>query len=129
MHNVNQVTLIGHLGADPEEIETSTGNPMAKFSLATNHMRSGEQVTDWHSITVFGRQAETVLKFLSKGDCCCVQGRIRYDRVGEKPDVRYYTNIVAQRVVFLPSGTKPRGSGVTPGVSSSSFADSEAIPF
>ena len=61
---LNQCTLTGNLGQDPEVFYSSEGNPVASFSLA---FRSGKNRTGWIKVTVFGRLAEAAEKYLHKG--------------------------------------------------------------
>lgn len=89
MKDLNKVLLIGRLGNDPIRRETKTGRPVANFSLATSRLVSdGEPVeegeepgkreeTDWHSVVVWGRQAEVCYQFLRKGRMVYVEGALR----------------------------------------------------
>ena len=107
MAGINNVLLIGNLGNDPELKVTANGNHLTKFRLATNEKwkdKDGEQQekTEWHHITVWGRQAETAASYLSKGSQVCIEGRIQTrkydDREGKE---RWFTEIVARHVTFL----------------------------
>ncbi|MBM3329526.1 MAG: single-stranded DNA-binding protein, partial [Calditrichaeota bacterium] len=80
---VNKVILIGNLGRDPEISYLPSGMAVAKFSLATSDSRrkgdnEWEEITEWHRITLFGKQAETAGQYLSKGSQAYIEGRIRY---------------------------------------------------
>lgn len=117
MSSVNKVILIGNLGADPELRSTSTGTPVCEMRVATNESwrdKQGEQQerTEWHRIVVWGRQAESVAKYLSKGRSVYVEGRLQTrewtDREGQR---RFTTEIIASSVVFLGGG---RGGGGGP---------------
>jgi single-strand DNA-binding protein len=111
--SLNRVTLIGHLGQDPQLRYTPTGNPVCSLSVATDasytDRASGErkEAVDWHRVIVWGKQGSNCSEMLSKGRQVYVEGRLRtrsYDKDGE---TRYVTEIVAQRVQFL--GPKPNG--------------------
>ncbi|MFZ5980023.1 MAG: single-stranded DNA-binding protein, partial [Candidatus Zixiibacteriota bacterium] len=70
--SVNKVILIGRLGKDPELKYTPGGQAVANFSLATNRTWKGadgqrKEATTWHNIVVWGKQAETIKEYLSKG--------------------------------------------------------------
>ncbi len=104
---VNKVILIGNLGADPEMRYTPSGAAVCELRLATNESwtdRSGERQerTEWHRVVVWGKRAEVVSKYLSKGRQVYVEGRIRTrsweDKEGNK---RYTTEIIADTVQFL----------------------------
>src|SRR5216684_2160584 len=81
--SLNRVTLIGHLGQDPElrHLPTS-GQPVASFSVATDEAYTDKQGqrqerTDWHHIVVFGKAAESCKEYLKQGRQVYVEGRLR----------------------------------------------------
>jgi len=110
MSGVNKVILIGNLGADPEMRYTPGGAAVCELRLATNESwtdKKGERQerTEWHRVVVWGKRAEVVSKYLSKGRQVYVEGRIRTrsweDKEGNK---RYTTEIIADNVQFLGGG-------------------------
>lgn len=114
---VNKAILIGNLGRDPELRYTSTGTAVANFTMATsesfnNKKGEREERTEWHRIVCWGRTAELVAQYLSKGRTVYVEGRIQTreweDREGQK---RRTTEIVAQSVQFLGGRGGPGGPG------------------
>jgi single-strand DNA-binding protein len=122
---VNKVTLKGFLGKDVELRWTGSGpnaRAVATFSLATTESwkdAQGEKQerTDWHNVTVWGKQGENVAKYLKKGSSALVFGRIQYSSV-DKPGGHkaYFTNIVAEDVHFLDRGAgSGRPAGEDPG--------------
>jgi single-strand DNA-binding protein len=95
----NKVSLIGHLGKQPEIVKFGSGSQVAKMSLATNESyrdKNGEWIenTQWHNIIAWGKQVERVMKALAKGTEVLIEGRIVnrvYEtKAGEK---RYVTEI------------------------------------
>jgi single-strand DNA-binding protein len=87
--SVNKVILIGNLGRDPEMRYTQSGDPIANFSLATSEKwtdKSGQRQerTEWHRVEVFGKQAQVVRDYCSKGRQLYVEGSIRYDEWTDK---------------------------------------------
>jgi len=113
--------LIGYLGKDPEVSYTQGGTARARFSLATsetyNDRQTGErrEETQWHTVIVWGKQAENVGKYLSKGQLVTVEGKIQY-RTYEKNQVTHYvTEIKADRVIFMPKGSSRQETGRTDG--------------
>ncbi|MBI3133705.1 MAG: single-stranded DNA-binding protein [Bacteroidetes bacterium] len=108
MNNLrNKVQLIGNLGQAPEILKFENGNKMARFSIATNESyknAKGERVTDtqWHNVTVWGKQAETIEKFVTKGTEIAVEGKLvtrTYEtKEGEK---RWKTEIVAHEFLLI----------------------------
>ena len=61
------VTLIGHLGRDPEARYTPNGAMNVSFSLPTSIKRGDTETTTWWNVTVWGKQAETMLTLADKG--------------------------------------------------------------
>jgi single-strand DNA-binding protein len=116
--SVNRVILIGRLGKDPEIKYTPSGQALAKFSLATDETRKDAQgnrqtTTEWHSIVLWGKQAEFASEFLKKGRQVYVEGRLQTrtweDSQGGGQKSR--VEVIGDRFVMLDS--KP-GSGETP---------------
>lgn len=106
--SVNKVTLIGNLGADPEVSFLPSGDTVLNFRIATtmrwNDKATGEkkEETEWHRITLFGKLAESVGGFLSKGRQVYVEGRLRTRKWTDKDGVeRYSTEVVANVVQLL----------------------------
>jgi len=106
--NLNKVFLIGNLTRDPELRTLPSGTPVASFAIATNRVwknQQGERQEDvqFHNIVVFGRQAEIVSQYLTKGSLILVEGRIQarsWD--GRDGNKQYRTEIVAERIQFGP---------------------------
>lgn len=118
---VNKVILVGNLGADPELRSTQGGQPVCSLRLATTEKfkdRNGnlQDRTEWHSVVVWGRQAEIVNQYCRKGKQIYVEGRLQtrkwQDRDGKD---RYTTEIVADTVRFLGGGGRDAGEGGEPG--------------
>jgi single-strand DNA-binding protein len=106
--------LIGRLGQDPKLAYLPSGSPVVNFTMATDESyrdrQSGEQVerTEWHRITVYGRQAETCANYLSKGSLVYVEGSLRTRKwQAQDGSDRYTTEVIAQRVQFMDS--RPKG--------------------
>ncbi|WP_298995294.1 single-stranded DNA-binding protein [Flagellimonas sp. S174] len=103
----NKVQLIGNLGNDPEVIILENGNKLAKFSMATNESyknAKGERVTEtqWHNIVAWGKTAEIVENYLTKGKEVAIEGKLTsrsYEtKEGEK---RYITEIQCKELLML----------------------------
>lgn len=89
MASVNKVILIGNLGRDPEIRYTQSGEPIANFSLATSESwndRNGQRQerTEWHRVEVFGKTAQVVRDYLSKGRQVYLEGMVRYEEWTDK---------------------------------------------
>ncbi len=116
MASVNKVIIIGNLGADPDKRVTGTGQVVTNFNVATTDRwndKSGERQerTEWHTIVVWGQQAENWATYLSKGRPVYIEGSLRTRQWDDKEGVkRYTTEVVAQRVQFLGSPTGRNGA-------------------
>lgn len=124
---MNIVILNGRLGKDPEEFSAGV-----RFSVATTEHFGGEEKTQWHNVTAFGKTGEFVQKHFSKGKAINVQGRIEYFKKDE--DSPTYTNIIAERVMF-PVGDGKKGEDEERALAppkpkkSPKFDDDDDIPF
>ncbi len=103
----NKVQLIGNLGNDPEIITLESGKKLAKFSLATNESyknAKGERVTDtqWHNVVAWGKTAEIIESFVTKGKEVAIEGKLSNrsweDKDGNK---RYTTEVVCIELLML----------------------------
>jgi single-strand DNA-binding protein len=93
MASVNKVVLIGNLGRDPEVRYLPSGDPVANFSLATTESwrdKSGgkKEETQWHQVEVFGKTAEVVRDYCTKGKQVYIEGSIKYDEWTDKDGVK-----------------------------------------
>ncbi len=105
---MNSVVLIGRLARDPELSYTAnTQTAICRFTIAVDRPRrqGEEQGADFIRITVWGRQAETCDRYLSKGRQVAVMGRIQTGSYKNREGVTVYTtDVVADRVEFLGGG-------------------------
>ena len=112
---MNQVILIGRLARDPELSYTpNTQSAMCRFTIAVDRpRRQGEDAgAGFIRITVWGRQAETCDRYLSKGRQVAVQGRIQTGSYKNREGVTVYTtDVVADRVEFLGGGQGGQNGG------------------
>jgi single-strand DNA-binding protein len=88
---------VGRLGQTPELDHTQNNVPYAKFSIATERQFTKEDITDWHNVTAWGKTAETIAQHLKKGQEIYLEGRIEYNKVGDK----IYANVTADSFSFL----------------------------
>ena len=131
---MNNVVLIGRLTRDPELKYLPNGTANSTFTLAIDRgltrdqkeqcEANGKPTTDFIRIVVWGKQAENVANYLSKGRLVGVQGRIQTGSYEGKNGKVYTTDIVANNVEFLERGNKQEGipDGFTE-------ADNGDIPF
>jgi len=109
MYNLNKVMVEGNLTRDPEMKALPSGDNVTNFSVATNRVyndRDGnkQEEVEYHNIVVFGKQADNVAKYLTKGSGAYVEGRLQ-TRSWDKDGVKMYrTEVVADRVQFGSKG-------------------------
>ena len=103
----NKVQLIGNVGNDPEIKTFDGGKKVANFTIATNESyknEKGEKVdqTEWHKVVAWGKTAEIIEKFVTKGKEVAIEGKLTHrsyeDKNGEK---RYITEVVANEILLL----------------------------
>ena len=103
----NRVQLIGRVGQDPEVKTLEGGKKLATITIATNdvyYKENGdkEEQTEWHRVTAWGKTAEIIEKYVTKGREIGIEGKLTHrsydDKNGEK---RYVTEIVANEVLLL----------------------------
>lgn len=115
MAGLNKVQLIGNLGRDPEIRYTPSGVAVANFSIATSETWTDKNTqekktkTEWHRIVFWGRQAEVIGEYLSKGRQIFVEGKLQ-TREWEKDGIKRYTTEVVGRE-FLMLGQRGDNGG------------------
>ena len=119
--DINSVVLVGRLVRDAEMRYSSNGNAIASFSVALScSKKDGDQwVEESHffDVSYFGRGAEAVKPYLTKGKQIAIQGSLRQDR-WEKDGQRFSkVKIVANSVELLGSRSSSQG-----GAGGSSYA-------
>ncbi len=129
MASVNKAILIGNLGRDPEIRYTQSGDPIANFSLATSERwtsKSGEKQerTEWHRVEVFGKTAQVVRDYLTKGRSVYIEGQIRYEEWTDKDGNKRNTTKIRvsgpnSRLVMLGGRGEGGGRGGAPSGGSS----------
>ncbi|XP_059061972.1 single-stranded DNA-binding protein, mitochondrial [Achroia grisella] len=104
---INQVTLLGRVGADPQK-RGSEEHPVVNFPLATHFSykyESGDilQRTDWHRVSIFKPGLrDTVYKYLKKGQRVYVTGKLSYGEVKlDDGQVRTASTVVADDIIFF----------------------------
>jgi single-strand DNA-binding protein len=115
---LNKAILVGNLGMDPELKFTQGGQAVLRIRLATTDSflnKSGERQerTEWHTVVVWGKRAESLNKILSKGRTIWVEGRIQTRSWEDKKDggKRYATEINASNIGLVGGGGGGAGGG------------------
>jgi single-strand DNA-binding protein len=105
---MNKVMLVGRISNDLELRYTNNNNAVVEFSLATNRpvMRDGERVTDFITCVLFGKQAENLQKYQSKGNLIGIEGSFRTDKYQDKDGNNRYKNYVLVNIVEFLEGNR-----------------------
>ena len=119
---INKAMVYGNLTRDPEMKLLPNGGNVTSMSIATNRVyndRDGkkQEEVEYHNIVVFGKQAENVAKYLTKGSGAFIEGRLQ-TRSWDKDGVKMYrTEIVADSVQFgAKSGDSTPAKSESPSV-------------
>lgn len=103
----NKVQLIGNLGNAPEVRTLDGGKKMARFSVATNESyrnAKGEKITEtqWHNLVAWGKVAEIVEKYLSKGKEVMIEGKLVNRSYNDKDgNKKYITEVQVNEILML----------------------------
>ena len=113
---LNQVQLIGNLGADPECRVTTSGVAVANINVAsTETWKKGDEKvehTEWHRITLWAGLADVARQYLHKGNQVFIQGKLRTRKWEDQSGVeRWSTEIHATDLVMLGQAS---GNGERP---------------
>jgi single-strand DNA-binding protein len=110
-----RLVLVGNLGRDPEMRYTPQGTPVTSISVATSRKYNTadgqpKEETLWFRVSVWGKQAETVNQYLTKGSKVLVEGTLVPDENGgpriwtdKEGKARASFEVRAQTVRFLDS--------------------------
>ena len=115
MGSLNKVMVIGNLGADPEMKYLASGDACVNLSLATTDSwkdkNSGEkkEKTEWHRISFFGRAAEVIAEYCSKGSSLYVEGSLQTRTYEKEGQTHYATEIKGRNFQFLGGGQGQKG--------------------
>ncbi|MCP4671139.1 MAG: single-stranded DNA-binding protein [Desulfobacula sp.] len=117
MAGLNKVMLIGNLGRDPEIRYSQQGTAMVNFSIATSEQWTDkntgdkQEKTEWHNIKAFGKPAEILEKYLSKGSKVYIEGRLQTRTYEKDGQTHYMTEIIVREFQFLSSRQDSQGGG------------------
>jgi single-strand DNA-binding protein len=121
---INSIVLVGRLTRDPEARKTNNGTSVASFRIASDDsFKAGEKTTLFMDVTVFGKSADTVAKYMRKGNLVGVTGRLsqrKYMSTKTNTEVTV-TEIIANSVEFVgpKSASSDEDTGYRPDAPSS----------
>ena len=103
----NRVQLIGHVGNEPEIKTFDGGKKLDNLTIATNDTYrndKGDKVeqTEWHKVTAWGKTADIIEKYVTKGKEVAIEGKLTHrsyeDKNGEK---RYITEVIVNEILLI----------------------------
>ena len=97
----SKTTIIGRLGRDPQLKTAKSGMQVCSFSVAVDTGYGNNKKTDWYSVTVFGKQAESCSQYLKKGSLALFEGTIHLGSYSKDGKDVYYIDMAANNVTFL----------------------------
>lgn len=104
---INKVFLAGHLTRDPELRATAKGIPVLSFGIAVNERVQNQQTGEWEDranffdCTMFGARAESLSRFLSKGNKVSIEGRLRWNQWERDGEKRTKVEIVVSEIELM----------------------------
>jgi single-strand DNA-binding protein len=133
MGSVNKVILVGNLGRDAELRYTPGGAAVATLNMATTETwndKGGQrqEKTEWHRVVFWGKVAESLTEYLTKGKQVYVEGRLETRQWNDKDgNKRYTTEIKGDKIVLLGGGGGggQRGGGMSRGGGEESMGGSQ----
>jgi single-strand DNA-binding protein len=112
MSKTNHCQLIGQFGQDPSKIITQEGKILSSFSFATHDARKDatgqyQQITDWHNVVAFGKTAELICQYMTKGSKAMITGKLSTRQYTDKQGHnRFVTEIIVEDILFLSQKQK-----------------------
>ena len=130
--------IIGRLTKDPElKYTPGAGTAVTTVTLAVErrYKKDGQQEADFIPIVIWGKSAESIAQYMSKGKLMGVSGRIQTRNYDHKDGYKVYvTEVVAEEIKFLEWGNKTEGSSTYFGTDYDGYEDmtpidDDQIPF
>ena len=120
MSDLNQCNFIGRLGDNPKMQNTQSGDAMATFSIAVSEKyndRNGNRTekTEWINVQAFGKLAEIIGQYLSKGSQVFISGKLQSRKyTGQDGVERTAVSILARDMSMLGGGQQSQQGGYAP---------------
>lgn len=131
---MNKIILIGNMVADPETRTTQAGGTQCTFRIAVQRRfpdkQTGKRESDFFTVLCWGKLAEFVSKYMTKGRKAAVEGSVQM-RSYEASDgsKRYVTEVIADNVEFCDSKSEGAQSGAQAAQGGFAEVDDEELPF
>lgn len=103
---MQRLTFIGNIGKDLDLKYTETKKKVVEFSVAVNEKINDKDLTTWFSCEAWENRAETLSKYVKKGDKIYIEGRIRNKKYTKDGQERIYTYVQVDNFELLNNGKK-----------------------
>ena len=104
MAGVNKVIIMGYLGRNPDVSSTQSGTTKCVLAISTSRKsKTGEDVTSWHRVTAWGKTAEIIAQYFSKGMMIYIEGELVYGQYEKDGQKHYTTDIYVREFAFCGS--------------------------
>ena len=126
MAGLSQVTALGNIGRDAELRSTPKGDYVCNFNVCANVRKGRDDTPVWYSCTIWGKRAEALAQYLTKGTMVCVTGQlVPREYKGKNDELRYSLDIDV-REIALAGGGEQRTQPVP---QAAPVVDDSGIPF
>lgn len=138
--SINRVCISGNLTRDPEIRSTAGGTSVMGFGVAMNERRKSAQTGEWEDYpnfvdcTLFGRRAEALERYLSKGSKVAIEGKLRWSQWESEGQRRSKLEVVVDEIELMSrrddgDGGRSYGSARPPQKPAQADLYDEDIPF
>lgn len=100
---MNSVNIIGRLTSDCDRIETKNDSVLVKFHIAVNTGYKDKEEVSFFECVMFGKYADVMSQYLTKGQQVAVSGQLRQDRWEKDGDKKSKVKIVVQNLLLIGS--------------------------
>jgi len=116
MANLNKVMLIGNLTRDPQLTYLPSQMPVVEFGMAVNDRRKQQDGSyadkaNFIDLSIFGKRAEALQKYVKKGDPLFVEGKLDYQQWEKDGQKRSKLKVIVQNFEFLSKSSGGQGGG------------------
>lgn len=119
---MNNVTILGRLGADPETTFSKDGKAICKFRVGVTR-KFNKEMTDWFNCASFGKTAELIQQYFKKGNQIALQGEIQFGDYTDKEGVKRYTTTLVVNSFDFIAGNGNNTNGGNQEVATTEFSE------
>lgn len=119
---MNNVTILGRLGADPETTFSKDGKAICKFRVGVTR-KFNKEMTDWFNCASFGKTAELIQQYFKKGNQIALQGEIQFGDYTDKDGVKRYTTTLVVNTFDFIAGNGNNTNGGNQEVATTEFSE------